>query len=99
MGQTVFRRLRRQVQDTMDAEKLAKQEERREARKAERKAAREAAKDQKLIFGSINSEEEIEANIKLAQALFEESFAPQEEEEEEPVLLFDDYGGYSEESE
>lgn len=94
--QTVFRRLRRQVQDTMDAEKLARQEERREARKAERKTARELAKDQKLVFGSINSEEEIEANIKLAEALLEENNAP---EEEEPVLLFDDYGGYSEEPE
>ena len=53
------------------------------------------AKDQKLVFGSINSEEEIEANIKLAEALLEENNAP--EEEGEPVLLFDE--GYSEEPE
>jgi hypothetical protein len=66
---------------------------------AERKTARELAKDQKLVFGSINSEEEIEANIKLAEAMLEENNAPEEEEKEEPVLLFDDYGGYSEEPE
>ena len=57
------------------------------------------AKDQKITFGSINSEEEIEANIELAKTLLEKSIAPEEKEEEEPVLLFDDYGGYSEEPE